>query len=465
MLLTITTTYKPATDLGFLLYKHPQRVQTFKLNFGKAHVFYPEASENQCTVALLLDIDPIALVKKYQRSAFGSFALQQYVNDRPYVGSSFLSVAIANVFGTALNGRSKDRPVLAQTPIPLKTKIAVVPCHGGEPFLRRLFEPLGYKITIQRHQLDHNFPEWGESRYYTVELENIVTVSDLLSHLYVLIPVLDDEKHYWVGEHEVEKLLAHSGNWLATHPEKEEITARYLKRQRILTQNALAQLSQDGEGEAKTDNEKDAEEGAVEQQIGLHQQRLDVVVEELEKSGAARVLDLGCGEGKLLRLLLHKKQFTEIVGMDVSYTSLERANERLRLDRLPEKQRERIRLMQGSLMYRDERLSGYDAAAVVEVIEHLDTPRLQAFERVVFEFARPATIIITTPNQEYNIMWSTLPAGKFRHRDHRFEWTREEFSSWAQDIAEKYGYQVHFRPLGPVDETVGAPSQMGVFTR
>ncbi|MCA9928054.1 MAG: methyltransferase, partial [Anaerolineales bacterium] len=174
---------------------------------------------------------------------------------------------------------------------------------------------------------------------------------------------------------------------------------------------------------------------------------------------------LGCGEGKLLRLLLHKKQFTEIVGMDVSYTSLERANERLRLDRLPEKQRERIRLMQGSLMYRDERLSGYDAAAVVEVIEHLDTPRLQAFERVVFEFARPATIIITTPNQEYNIMWSTLPAGKFRHRDHRFEWTREEFSSWAQDIAEKYGHQVHCRPLGPVDETVGAPSEMGVFTR
>jgi 3' terminal RNA ribose 2'-O-methyltransferase Hen1 len=132
---------------------------------------------------------------------------------------------------------------------------------------------------------------------------------------------------------------------------------------------------------------------------------------------------------------------------------------------MPPKQRERIELIHGSLMYRDQRLAGFDAAAVVEVIEHLDPPRLAAFERVAFEFARPGTVVLTTPNAEYNVKWPSLPAGRFRHRDHRFEWTREQFEGWATGIAERFGYAVRFVPVGPVDAAVGAPSQMGVFTR
>ena len=461
MLLTVTTTYQPATDLGYLLYKHPARLQAFNLAFGQVHVFYPEAADERCTAALLLEIDPVGLVR---RDGKNSLALEQYVNDRPYAASSFLSVAIAQVYGSALQGACKDRPELAETSIPLEATIAALPCRGGEPLLRRLFEPLGYTLTADRYPLDLAFPGWGESSYYTISLTGTMRLKDLLSHLYVLIPVLDDDKHYYVGSDEVEKLLRYGEGWLKNHPELDLITRRYLRHQRSLTRTALARLVETETPEADEVAQKhDAEETAIEERISLHQQRLGAVLATLKGSGAQRVLDLGCGEGKLLALLLKERQFTSILGMDVSHRALEIAAERLHLDRLPPKQREHISLMHGSLMYRDARLSGFDAAAVVEVIEHLDPPRLAAFERVLFEFARPSLVAITTPNAEYNVKWESLPAGKFRHKDHRFEWTRGEFQAWAQRMCEQFCYTVRFLAIGDEDPMVGAASQMGVF--
>jgi len=463
MLLTITTTHSPATALGYLLHKHPERFQSFELSFGKASVFYPEASLERCTAALLLDVDPVGLVRKQRGEGY---QLEQYVNDRPYVASSFLSVAIAQVFGTALAGRCKDQPELAQTPIPLTAKLSVLPCKSGEAFLRRLFEPLGYTVTVEVHSLDEQFPEWGKSPYFTVELQGTVRLQDLLSHLYVLIPVLDDEKHYWVGDDEVDKLLRHGEGWLATHPEQQQIAKRYLKRQGRLVRTALAQLVEEDNPEPDDTQEKhELEEAAVEKPISLNQQRLEAVLAALKACGAKRVLDLGCGEGRLLKELLQDKTFEEIVGVDVSYRALEIAQERLHLEWLTEQQRQRIKLIQGSLTYRDQRLSGYDAATVVEVIEHLDQPRLAGFERSLFEFARPTTVVVTTPNVEYNVKFENLPAGKLRHKDHRFEWTRTEFQAWANRVAERFGYSVQFLPVGSEDVDVGAPTQMGVFSR
>jgi 3' terminal RNA ribose 2'-O-methyltransferase Hen1 len=467
MLLTISTTHRPATDLGYLLHKNPSRAQSLELSFGRAHVLYPEASAERCTAALLLDVDPVGLVRGRRGPEGEGGLLTQYVNDRPYVASSFLSVAISNAFGSALAGRSKERPELAATPIPLVARLAVVPCRGGEAFLRRLFEPLGYVVTAEPHALDATSPEWGESRYYTVTLTAEQRLAELLAHLYVLIPVLDDEKHYWVGDDEVEKLLRHGEGWLATHPEREVITRRYLKHRHSLVRDAISRLVT--EEEADEDEvgvaNRNAEEASLERPMSLNEQRMATVLGALRASGAASVLDLGCGEGRLLKLLLDDRQFTRIVGMDVSYRALEVAADRLRLDRLPPKQRERIELLHGSLMYRDQRLAGFDAASVVEVIEHLDPPRLAAFERVAFEFARPQTVVLTTPNAEYNVRWATLPAGTFRHRDHRFEWTREQFQRWAMTVATRFGYAVRFAPVGPVDEEVGSPTQMGIFTR
>jgi 3' terminal RNA ribose 2'-O-methyltransferase Hen1 len=466
MLLTITTTYGPATDLGYLLHKSPLRVHSFAQAFGKTHVFYPEASPERCTAALLLEIDPIGLVRNRRGPSGEAHALEEYVNDRPYVASSFLSVALARTFGTALTGKSKERQELANTPLLLETKITVLPCRGGEGLLRRLFEPLGYEVTAKRHTLDEKFPEWGESPYFTVTLKGKTRLSDLLTHLYVLVPVLDDDKHYWVGDAEVEKLLRHGEGWLREHPERELITNRYLKHQKRLAREALSRLLGEEEPAADEVAETHArEEEAIEKSISLAEQRTGAVMAVLRSCGAKRVLDLGCGEGRLLRELLNERLFAEIVGMDVSHRALEIASRKLRLEELPTMQRERIRLIHGSLTYRDKRLAGYDAATVVEVIEHQDPPRLAAFERVLFEFARPQTVVVTTPNVEYNVKFETLPAGKMRHKDHRFEWARAEFQFWANAMAVRFGYIARFLPIGPEDPIVGSPTQMGIFTR
>lgn len=466
MLLTITYTGNPATDLGYLLHKSPSRVHSFEQVFGKAHVFYPETSPERCTAALLLEIDPIGLVRNRRGPSGEAHMLEQYVNDRPYAASSFLSVAIARTFGTAITGRSKERQELAETPLPLEARIAVLPCRGGDNLLRRLFEPLAYEVTALRHPLDTKFPEWGESPYFTVALKASVRLSDLLTHLYVLIPVLDDDKHYWVGDAEVEKLLRHGEGWLREHPERELITNRYLKHQKRLAREALTRLIGEEEPEAEELAEiHTREEEAIEKPISLAEQRMGAVMAALRSAGAKRVLDLGCGEGRLLRELLKDKTFAEIVGLDVSHRALEIAAQKLHLDNLPTMQKERISLLHGSLTYRDARLAGYDAATVVEVIEHQDPPRLAAFERVLFEFARPETVVVTTPNVEYNVKFETLPAGKMRHKDHRFEWTRTEFQSWATSMAARFGYSVRFLPVGPEDQAVGSPTQMGIFGR
>ncbi len=464
MLLTISTTHRPATDIGFLLRKNPARVQSFPLTFGVANVFYPEANEKRCTVALQVEVDPVGLVRNRRGPAGEGGLLEQYVNDRPYAASSFLSVAIAEVFGSALSGSSKERPDLIGAALPLSISLSALPCRGGGEFLRKLFEPLGYTIAARRLPLDERFPEWGESAYHQVELANSIPLRQLLTHLYVLTPVLDNDKHYWVGDDEVEKLLRHGEGWLTTHPERDAITRRYLKHKRSLVDDALVRLVADTEVDPDAAAEAHSqEEEVVERTISLNEQRLGSVLAVLKSSGATRVLDLGCGEGKLLQALLKERQFTEIVGMDVSHRALEIASERLHYDRMPELQKKRLRLIHGSLIYRDERLSGFDAAAVVEVIEHLDPPRLAAFERVLFECARPATVVITTPNSEYNVKWETLPAGKFRHRDHRFEWTRAEFQKWANGVAVRFGYSARFVSIGPEDQAVGSPTQMAVI--
>ena len=448
MLLTLSTTHRPATDLGYLLHKNPARAQVFELPFGKAHVFYPEASEERCTAALLLDVDPIALVRGR------GTVLTDYVNDRPYSASSFLCVAISRVFGSALGGRSAERPELAAQPLPLSAEVASLRC-GGEAGVRALFEPLGYDISVDPPDGDA-----GAGAYRNVTLSGRMRLAELLTHLYVLIPTLDNRKHYWIGDGEVDKLLAKGAGWLETHPLREFITRRYLKHRRILVSEALTQLADDG-GSA----ESAADEPALNLQapLPLADQRIAAVVQVLAESRAARVLDLGCGDGRLLEALLETPQFTEILGVDVSVAALDRAERRLRLERLPERQRQRVKLQQGSLTYRDRRLAGYDAAAVVEALEHLDPGKLPMFEQALFGHAKPITVVLTTPNREYNVLYPGISEGRFRHSDHRFEWTRAEFSAWADAVAQAHGYTVTYQPVGEVHDEHGGPTQMAVF--
>ena len=462
MILEISTTHRPATDLGYLLHKNPARAHSFSLPFGTAHVFYPVAAAERCTAALLLDVDPVGLVRR--PGGAGGLA-QEYVNDRPYVASSFLSVAISRVYGSALGGRSTDRPELVEQPLPLHARLAAVPCRGGEALLRRLFEPLGYQVEARQHPLDAELPQLGPSVYFTVELARTCRLRELLMHLYVLIPVLDTEKHYWIGDAEVDKLLRHGEGWLADHPERELITRRYLRYAPLVRQALARLIAEDEPAFEEREEASGSDETVLEEKVRLRDHRIGAVLAALRESGVHRVVDLGCGEGVLLEALMKEPTLQQILGVDVSHRALDIAARRLRLDALPPKQRERIGLLHSSLMYRDRRLEGYDAATVIEVIEHLDAARLTAFERAVFEFARPGTIVLTTPNAEYNVRFLDLPAGAFRHADHRFEWTRQQFRAWSEDVARRFGYRVRFLPVGPEDPNVGAPTQMGIFVR
>ncbi|MGW3725174.1 3' terminal RNA ribose 2'-O-methyltransferase Hen1 [Streptomyces sp. NPDC000851] len=477
MFLTISTTgtpERPATDLGFLLHKHPEKAQAFSTSYGTAHVLYPEADAERCTAALLLEVDAVALVRRGKGKGRGGApdaALAQYVNDRPYAASSLLAVALSAVFSSAMRGVCNARPERAVQSLPLHIEVPALPARGGPDLVRRLFEPLGWAVDVEPVSLDVQFPGWGDSRYVRLLLESeTLTLAEALRHLYVLLPVLDDAKHYWVSSDEVDKLLRAGEGWLPDHPEQKLITSRYLSRRWSLTRQAMERLelvrlaeADDSEVE-EIDNAVEAEGEAEEKPTPLAVQRRDAIVAALHASGAARVLDLGCGQGQLVQALLKDPRFTEIVGVDVSMRALTIASRRLKLDRMGERQASRVKLFQGSLAYTDNRLKGYDAAVLSEVIEHLDLPRLPALEYAVFGAARPRTVLVTTPNVEYNVRWESLPAGHVRHGDHRFEWTRDEFRQWAGQVAERHGYEVEFEPVGPDDPEVGPPTQMAVFT-
>ncbi|MEC3979861.1 3' terminal RNA ribose 2'-O-methyltransferase Hen1 [Amycolatopsis sp. H20-H5] len=455
MLLTITTTHVPATDLGFLLHKHPEKAQTFELAAGTTHVFYPRASEELCTAALLLEMDPIALVRG------GGTSLTQYVNDRPYAAGSHLAVALRTVFNTAMAGRCDKRPELVTQEIPLEIHVPSLVSRGGPELVEKLFAPLGWQVEATPIALDAEVLPDAVSRYVDLRLTGTLKLSEALNHLYVLLPALDGDKHYWVGQDEAEKLLRAGEGWLSTHPERELITNRYLERRREYVNFAMERLSElDDLPEEPLDEAPEEKE----RRQPLAVQRQGSVLAALRAAGAHRVLDLGCGSGALLRVLQQERSFTEIVGLDVSAGALDLAEKRLKLGRLPEHQRGRLTLRQSALTYADPSLAGYDAAVLMEVIEHVDEERLPALEHAVFTVARPRTVIVTTPNAEYNPLFEFLEEGCFRHADHRFEWTREQFREWADGVASRRGYDVRYLPVGQEDDQSGPPTQMAVFT-
>ncbi|TPI86456.1 3' terminal RNA ribose 2'-O-methyltransferase Hen1 [Mesorhizobium sp. B2-8-9] len=460
MFLSIATTHHPATDLGFLLHKHPERLHETDLSFGKAWLFYPEASEARCEAALLLDVDPVGLVRGKGRAGG---LLDQYVNDRPYAASSFLSVALNKMFRTAMSGISKERPQLAESDLPLEAVVAPLPMRGGEAIVRQLFEPLGW--TVELTPIEAIGASSGRLRYGNLKLSGLGRLSNLLNHLYVLIPVMDDAKHYWVGDDEVDKLLSKGAGWLEHHPAKELVARRYLRNRSVLARAALARLVPETAAPETPVETCSSPEETLEAPVRLHDRRLDAVVEAIRASGGKVVADLGCGEGKLLDRLIRERWVQKLFGLDPAVRELEWAARRLRLNEAGGPPEGRVTLLHGSLTYRDSRWAEADVAVLVEVVEHLDQDRLPLVERIVFGETAPKTVIVTTPNADYNALFSSLPSGTFRHPDHRFEWSRTEFKTWTARIGETYGYAAEISGIGVEDAKLGAPTQMAVFTR
>jgi 3' terminal RNA ribose 2'-O-methyltransferase Hen1 len=459
VILTLTHRGPDAGVLSHLLHKHPARLHEVALGFGNARVFYPAVTPTECTATLAVKVDPVGLVRS-DGARQGGWALGQYVNDRPYAASSFLSVAISRVFGTALNGRCTKRPELVDKPLDLEARLPVIQAPDG--LLEKLFVPLGYEVTSRRLPLEPAFPSWGESRYHDLTLRATRPLHELLRHLFILIPALDRDKHYWVGRDEIDKLLAKGEGWLAGHPERDWIVRRYLKYQRRLSNEAIARLVPE-DALSDPSDPPDSSGPPESSAPSLHDIRLDTVATRIAALNPESVADLGCGEGKLTRRLLKQTRIPRLTAMDVSTRSLEILNERL--ERLPAAVRARATVILGSLIYRDSRLAGHDVAALVEVIEHLDPGRLEALEAVVFAHAAPRQVFVTTPNREYNILFEGIKPGALRHGDHRFEWTRAEFRDWAESVAASHGYQVTLESLGEEHPEHGAPSQMACFVR
>lgn len=469
MLVTITSTAPTASDLSHLLRKHPDRAQAFSLSVGTAHIFYPEVSDERCTVALLLEVDPIGLVRDKRFRGSDTATLARYVNDRPYASSSMVAVALGQVFRSAMTGVSETFPELAAAALPLEITIAAVPARGRDTagLVTRLFEPLGWTVEESPLPLDPEFPEWGDSVYVDLLLRGEVRLSDALRQLYVLLPVLDDSKHYWVSDDEVGKLVRAGEGWLPEHPERDLIARRYLAHQRSMVDAATelwgASARLDGLDDvpaAEADGQADRPRPA-----GLAPQRAEAVLAALRDVGARSVADVGCGEGALLRRMLTDPAFTTIIGTDVAAGVLARAERALNLREAGDHQRERVRLLQSSVTYQDDRLAGLDAIVLMEVIEHVDQERLPALEASVFGAAAPGAVVVTTPNGEYNALFESLPAGTFRHSDHRFEWSRAEFAAWADGVAERHGYTVEYRTVGDVDPALGSPTQLALFRK
>jgi 3' terminal RNA ribose 2'-O-methyltransferase Hen1 len=457
MFLSIATTHQPATDLGYLLMKHPGRLHETELSFGRSYVMYPAATNERCEAVLLLDVDPVELVRG-RGQAEG--LLDQYVNDRPYAASSFLSVALNRTFRTAMTGTSRERQALADSAIPLEIAVRPLPLAGGQDLVERLFSPLGWQVTVEPILS----PSGAVSRYAALTLRGAMRLADALSHLYVLIPVLDADKHYWVGDDEVDKLVEKGGAWLAGHPDRELIAQRYLKNRRNLYRAALDRLAA-SEPVFEDDDTWQQPEMIIETRLNVHDMRLDRVADVIKASGATSVADLGCGEGKLLRRLIHNSSLTKILGVDVSTQSLRRAAENIKLGQPGGPKEGRVTLIQGALTYRDARWASNDSAALVEVIEHIDIDRLPAVEAVVFGASGFHTIVVTTPNADYNALFDGLSTGSFRHSDHRFEWTRAQFQEWAEGVAARNGYSVDIEGIGDPDMERGSLTQMAVFRK
>lgn len=466
MLLTISTTHRPATDIGYLLGKHPDRCQTFQFPWANAHVFYPEASEERCTIALAVDLLTHKLTPQNRGTAHSR--QEHYVNDRPYAATSHLALIMNQLFSQAAAAHNKEKPELSLTPIPLTAWLPTVPRGNRTNLVEDLFEPLGYAVTATPLPIDPERPQSGTTRHVELTLENTITLSELLKHLYVLLPTLDGGKHHFVDQSEIDKLMRFGDGWLPTHPLKELITASAVNQRVSMANRALALMAAQNSAETEPENSQQGQEArhekqetAIEKGIGLGRMRQHAVLEEVKKANPSSVLDLGCGEGRLTLDLVKLPRLAKVTAMDVSTRAM--AHLSRRADRLNPAQKDKLTLLHGSLAYRDPRLNGHDLAVAMEVIEHIDEEKLPSFEDAVLAGAKPKTLVVTTPNVEYNKVFQ-MPEGSSRHRDHRFEWDRDTFAQWARKTAQKHGYAVSITGIGPTDPQAGEPTQMAVFT-
>jgi 3' terminal RNA ribose 2'-O-methyltransferase Hen1 len=468
MLLTITCRGENATDIGYVLRKRPGRLLRFDRNKNTIGVlmYWPRVEDDLCQFAMQLDIDPLDMSPR-RPGAIAASNLFDYVNDRPYATSRLMGSAIAWFLREALY----DRPLPEGAPDDVRERVfdleARIFAFEERGLAKDAFEALGYETDVTPHVLDDEHPSWGLSPYADVRVRKNETVTELLQHLHVMLSALPKPSKNESATKEVaERLLRVSGTWLADHPMRNKLVWRYLSYDRALASDVMDKLacttSEDTASDGATsDDATDAEPKA--KHVPLHTQVLDTVSAIIRESGCTSVLDAGCGDGKLVRLLLGIEQVERIGAADVSATSLRRLQSKL-TERRRTAMPDNLDVFQASVTMSDDRLRGYDAICAIEVVEHIDPRRIRDLERVVFEESGASLIVVTTPNREYNRVYG-IPSDLLRHPDHRFEWTRDEFARWVTHVCETYGYTSDMRGVGEVDEAAGQPTLVATFRK
>lgn len=466
MILIISAVGKDCQKLSYLLQKSPFVVGEFDVGASfKTYVFFPEYSEERTTCAVMFDMNSIELVKSLKaHDRHATYSLFDYINDRPYVSSSFTCSIISDVFRSALNGKCREYPDLPNQEFDLSARF-YVSMKTKDDLIKELFEPLGYELSYstERPPVDSMYEQFGESPYYDVTISRRETVKDLLSHLYILIPILDKMRHYGPSSDEVKKIMKIGDSWLKDHPSKKKIVGRYFGKKKELATSVLDRLEDQIKDEQRIDENSDDEK---ETRTPLAGQRRKAIIRTLREHNVKTVLDLGCSTGKLSFELIDTPGIVKVTGADISARAIEKAVLEKRIHKkMTEDQKSRLDFVIASAIYRDLRFSAFDAIVLQEVIEHFDSWKLRVAEDVVFKYSGPRVVVVTTPNIEYNVLFENLENGKLRHRDHKFEFTRGQFKEWANRICKQFGYTVSFEDIGEFVENIGTQTQMAVFVR
>lgn len=446
MLLTINCEGPDAMDLSWLLHKRPNRFQAFNLGYGKAFVFFTEYSQNSCTACLLLEIMPDAL-NDLCKSKDGEF---QYVNSRQYLSSSLLAGAIGKAYSSAIKGTCQDKPDLVGKKHGFKVRINNFSCRLNPIFIDRIFSPLGYQIEWRNIQINDEYCTGGFI-CGDLQLSIDATLQEILSHLYILLPVFDRQTHFWLDESQLQKFIRHCQGWLGRHPEKRLIINEYFGPVSELKYRLMKHF---GVIRPLADKSRTPT---------FNQMRRSAISDVIAASGAKTIIDLGCGDGSFVFSLHGQNRYEKLAGMDASAQNIE--NARKKFDSPFFHRRKSPEFFIGSITYRDKRISGYDAVILSEVIEHFEPERMDGVMRNILGEARPKLFVMTTPNKAYNQEFPFLEAGEFRHPDHRHEFGEDEFISFCEKYAAVFGYDLEISHVGVELSRIGSPTFMGIFKK
>ncbi|MCM3572375.1 3' terminal RNA ribose 2'-O-methyltransferase Hen1 [Mesobacillus subterraneus] len=445
MQLTIRAVGENVQVISHLLAKNPNNLYERNQKGHAVRLFFSSFTEREVEATVFVAPDSLELVKNQGNQ----YDITHYINDREFAVSSIFISLIRTALGTALNGQPKEEYIKwVKHPFDLELSFGPVASGLSDHQIVDLFEPLGFNVSINRPQIEYNFNLKSKSSVRFITLKGRTPLQMALRQIFVLIPVLDNYKHYFIDEKEIEKLERYGEGWLDDHPQKSFILKKALRFKNVY--------------ELVEGQEKDTAAPEM-RKIRLNDMRYEKIVDTVNGfENKESIVDLGSGEGKLSTRLGFIPGVKEILAVEPSEEASIRAMERFAQAEGKDYFIKPTQLW-GSLFYYDERLKGKDVIILCEVIEHIDEERLSKVFQTILQDYRPKNLVVTTPNKEYNALYEMDT--EFRHGDHRFEWSREEFEAWCKARNEEGEYELIFDGIGELDEQFGFPTQMCIFKR